>query len=173
MLLHSNESGAMWLDDATLLRAAAFLAKASELDPKNVQNRARLARSYAAMGQFAKARKEALKVLEQVPDGGDAIIALTDAARSKEDYQAAEKQLQKFPDKNDVSFYLASANLFFRTGDMSAAGNALGKALTIDPKSAQAHTATGDLYLFRKIRNKPAKNSKRLLSLRLFVPWNA
>ena len=36
--------GAMWLEGGSPLRAAAFLAKASELAPKNDQNRIRLAR---------------------------------------------------------------------------------------------------------------------------------
>jgi tetratricopeptide (TPR) repeat protein len=142
--------GAMWQDDAAPLRAAAFLVKASELDPKNAQNRIRLARCYVALGRFTDAAKEALKVLEQVPDDGNAIIVLTEAARSKEDLEAAEEQLQKFPKKNDVSFHLASANLFFHRGDPAAAGNALRQALTVDPKSSQAHMALGDLYLFRK-----------------------
>src|ERR1700747_3061926 len=31
--------GEMWLDDWAPIRASAFLAKASELDPNNVQNR--------------------------------------------------------------------------------------------------------------------------------------
>ena len=100
----------MWLEDGAPLRAAAFLAKASELAPKNDQNRIRLARCYLAIGRFADARKEALKVLEQTPDNGDAIIALTEAARSKEDIQAAEQQLEKYPKKDNVSFHLASAN---------------------------------------------------------------
>src|SRR6266571_8926364 len=62
--------GAMWQQDLALLRAAAFLARASELDPTNVQNRTRLARCYMAMGRSADGAKEALKVLEQVPDNG-------------------------------------------------------------------------------------------------------
>jgi tetratricopeptide (TPR) repeat protein len=77
--------GAMWQDDAVPLRAAAFLVKGRELDPKNAQNRIRLARCYAAMGRFADSTQEALKVLEQVPDNGDAIVVLAEAARSKED----------------------------------------------------------------------------------------
>src|SRR5205823_9311416 len=54
--------GAMWQDAAAPLHAAAFLIKASELDPKNVQNRIRLARCYVAIGRFADGTKEALKV---------------------------------------------------------------------------------------------------------------
>src|SRR5690242_18375868 len=59
--------GEMWLADWAPIRASAFLAKGSELDPNNVQNRVRLARSYAATGRLDDARKEALKALEQSP----------------------------------------------------------------------------------------------------------
>jgi tetratricopeptide (TPR) repeat protein len=157
--------GAMWQEDGAPLRAGAFLAKASELDPKNAQNRIRLARCYVATGRFADAKKEALKVLEQVPDNGDAIIVLTEAARSKEDVEAAEEQLQKFPKKNDVSFHLASANLLFKKGDPAAAGNALRQALTADPKSSTAHMAMGDLYLFQKDQKQAGEEFKKAADL--------
>jgi Tfp pilus assembly protein PilF len=142
--------GAMWQDDASPLRAGAFLIKASELDPKNIQNRVRLARSYVAMGRVADATKEALKVLEQAPDNGDALVVLAEAARSKEEIQAAKEQREKFPKKKDVSFHLASANLALKSGDPGAAGNALREAVAADPKSAAAHMAMGDLYLLQK-----------------------
>src|SRR5260370_1213623 len=103
--------GAMWLEEGAPLRAGAFLARATVLDPGNAQNRIRLARCYVATGQFADGKKEALNVLAQVPDNGDAIIALTEAARSKEDFEAAEEELQKFPKKNDASFYLPPPTL--------------------------------------------------------------
>src|SRR5437899_6027101 len=109
--------GAMWQDDGAPLRAAGFLKRASELDPKNIQNRIRLARCYEAVGRSADAKNEALKVLEQAPDNGDAIVTLTETARTKEDIEAAEEQLQKFPKKNDASFYLAVANLSLNGGD--------------------------------------------------------
>src|SRR5438034_471925 len=142
--------GAMWQEDSSPVRAAAFLARANELNPKNVQNRMRLARCYVATGGFADAQKEALKVLEQAPDNGDTLVVLTEAARSKEDIEAAEDQLQKFPKRNDVSFYLASANLFFSSGDPGAAGNALRQALTVDPKSSQVHMALANLHLVQR-----------------------
>src|SRR5438034_525589 len=154
--------GAMWQDEGAPLRAGAFLVRASVLDPSNAQNRIRLARCYVAMGRFADAKNEAVKVLEQLPDNGDAIIVLTEAARSKEDTEAAGEQLQKFPRKNDVSFYLASANLFFRKGDPAAAVNALRQALTVDPKSSTAHMAMGDLYLFQKDQKQAGEVLERL-----------
>src|SRR5256886_12757496 len=55
--------GAMWQDDGAPLRAAGFLKRASELDPKNIQNRIRLAPSYLATGHFSHGKKETLKDL--------------------------------------------------------------------------------------------------------------
>src|SRR5207247_8824846 len=139
--------GMMWLEDGAPLRAAAFLAKANELAPKNDQNRIRLARCYLAIGRFADASKQALKVLEKTPDNGDAIIALTEAARSKEDIQAAEQHLEKYPKKDDTSFHLASANLFLSSGDLAAAEKALRQALSLNPNSYVANMAGRALYL--------------------------
>jgi tetratricopeptide (TPR) repeat protein len=157
--------GAMWQEDGAPLRASAFLAKASELDPKNVQNRTRLARCYVATGRFNGAQKEALKVLEQAPDNGDALITLTEAARSKEDIEAAEERLQKFPKKNDVSFYLASANLLFNRGDTAGADNALRQALAVDSTSSQAHMALADLYLVQKDQKQAGEELKKAAEL--------
>jgi tetratricopeptide (TPR) repeat protein len=157
--------GAMWQDDAAPLRAAAFLKKASELDPKNAQNRIRLARCYLAVGQFAEAKNEALKVLEQVPDNGDAIAVLAEAARSKEDIETAEEQLEKFPSKNNVSFQLALANLFLHKGNATAAEDAVRQALTIDPKSSAAHMALGDLHLLRKDQKQAGEEFKKAAEL--------
>jgi tetratricopeptide (TPR) repeat protein len=157
--------GAMWQDDGAPLRAAEFLKRASELDPKNIQNGIRLARCYVATGRFAEGTKEALKVLEQARDNGDAIITLTEAARSKEDIEAAGEQLQKFPKKDDVSFYLASANLSFSGGNLSAADNALQQALAADPKSPAAHMAMGNLHLVQKDLKQAGDEFKKAADL--------
>jgi tetratricopeptide (TPR) repeat protein len=157
--------GVMWQDDGAPVRAAAFLVRASELDPKNIENRIRLARCYTATGHFSEGTKEALKVLEQAPDNGDAIITLTEAARSKEDIEAAEKQLQKFPKKNDVSFYLAAANLSFSGGDLSTAVNALQQALAAAPKSSAAHMAMGNLHLAQKDLKQAGEEFKKAADL--------
>jgi tetratricopeptide (TPR) repeat protein len=157
--------GEMWLDDWAPIRASAFLAKGSELDPSNVLNRVRLARSYAATGRLDDARKEALKVLEQSPDNADALVTLSEGARSKEGIEAAEEQLQKFPKKTDVSFYVASANLLFNTGDMVGADNVLRQALAVDPKSSQAHMAMGNLYLLQKNQKQAGEEFKKAAEL--------
>ena len=157
--------GMMWLEDGAPLRAAAFLAKANELAPKNDQNRIRLARCYLAIGRFADASKQALKVLEQTPDNGDAIIALTEAARSKEDIQAAEQHLEKYPKKDDTSFHLASANLLLNSGDLAAAENALRQALIVNPNSSAARMSMGDLYFLKKDQKQAAEEFRKAAEL--------
>src|SRR5438552_18639305 len=62
--------GAMWLEDGSPLRAAAFLAKANEVALKNDQNRIRIERCYLAIGCFVDARKQDFKVLEEMSDDG-------------------------------------------------------------------------------------------------------
>jgi len=157
--------GAMWLDQGAPFRAAAFLVKASELAPKSDEYRLRLARCYLAIGRFADANKEALKVLQQTPDNGDAMIALTEAVRSKEDIQAAGEQLEKYPKRDDVSFHLASANLLLNSGEVAAAENALRQALTVDPNSSAAHMAMGDLYLLKKDQKQAGEEFKKAAEL--------
>jgi tetratricopeptide (TPR) repeat protein len=157
--------GTMWLEDGSPLRAAAFLAKANELAPKNDQNRIRLARCYLSIGRFADASKQALKVLEQTPDNGDAIIVLTEAARSKEDIQTGEEHFEKYPKKDDISFHLASANLFLSSGNLPAAENTLRQALAVNPNSSAAHMALGDLYLLKKDQKQAAEEFKKAAEL--------
>ena len=157
--------GAMWLDEGAPLRAVAFLAKASELDPNSIEYHTRLARAYLSLGHFADARKEALKVLERFPDNDDAIVALTEAAQNKEEIEQAEEQLQKFPKKDNVSFHLASANLFLREGNLSAAEDALRKALNADPKSAAAQMAMGDLHVLQKDLKQAGEEFKKAAEL--------
>jgi len=157
--------GAMWLEENAPLRAAPFLIKASELEPNNAQSRIRLARCYLAAEDLANATKEALKVLEKVPDSGDAIVVLTDAARSNEEIEEAVQQLQKFPKKDDASFHLASANLFLYKRDLAAAGDALQQALAVDPKSSAAHMAMGDLHLLQKDPKQAGEDFKKAADL--------
>ncbi|HEU0272985.1 MAG TPA: tetratricopeptide repeat protein [Candidatus Udaeobacter sp.] len=156
--------GAVWLEEGAPLRAAEFLTKASQLDPSNTEYHTRLADAYLALGRFADAKKEALQVLEVKPDSGDAIIALTKAAQSKEDVEEAEQRLQKIK-KESLPFYLASANLSLRQSNLSAAQDALQRALTNDPQSSVAHMAMGDFYLLKKDQKQAGEEFKKAAEL--------
>jgi tetratricopeptide (TPR) repeat protein len=90
---------------------------------------------------------------------------LTEAAQTREDIQEAGQHLQKFSEKNSISFYLASANLFLRQGNLSAAEDALRQGLTVDPKSAAAHMALGDLNLIKKDQKQAGEEFKNAAAL--------
>jgi tetratricopeptide (TPR) repeat protein len=156
-----ERAGAIWMEGGSPLHAAEFLARASALEPNNAEYQMRLARAYLALGRLADARKVALKVLELFPNNSDALIAVTEAAQTKEDIDEAGQQLQKFAKKDSLSFYLASANLFLRQGDLSATEDALRHALTNDPKSAAAHMAMGDFYLLKKDQKQAGEEFKK------------
>ena len=59
--------GAMWADEGVPLRAAAFLLKARELAPEDLDNRYKLALIYLQVGQPNEAFKEATEILKQAP----------------------------------------------------------------------------------------------------------
>jgi len=83
--------GAMWLENGAPLRAGGFLLKAVELAPNDIDNHLNLARVYLAMGRAADARKEAMTVLEKVPDKAQALLILVDSCQKSEDLAAAEQ----------------------------------------------------------------------------------
>ena len=157
--------GQIWLEEGAPLRAAAFLKKAEELAPKDLDNRLRLTRVYVVIGQFAAARKEVLAVLEQSPANGEALVLLTEMARAPELISAAEEVVEKFPNKETASYQLAKANLALRKGDLPAAKEAISRALALAPKSPEAHQAKGILCLFQKDSKGAAEELKTAAEL--------
>ncbi|HEY2799775.1 MAG TPA: tetratricopeptide repeat protein, partial [Chthoniobacterales bacterium] len=142
--------GAIWLDEGAPLRAGAFLKRAEELAPKDNENRLRLARVYLSVGQPAEAQKEVLAVLQQEPTNGKALVLLTEMARTPADIGRADAALQKFPDKGNVSYHLASANVALRKRDLAGAQQAIRDAVAADPKSPEAHQAMAVVDLLQK-----------------------
>jgi len=157
--------GAMWLDEGAPLRAGAFLIKAAELAPNNIDNHLNLARVYLAIGRVPDARKEAMTVLEKAPDTGQALFILVDAAQKPEDLAAAEQELQKFPHHDNADYYLASAGIAGKKGDIAGAEAALQRAAAADPNSPRVHSALGTLYLIKKDVEKAGAELEKAATL--------
>ena len=146
---------------------AHFWQKGAKLDPNNVQNRVRLARSYAAAGQLdGGTKEEALKVLEQSPENGDALVILSESARSKESIEAVEEQLQKFPKKERRLFLPCFGECAFQHG-RHGRGRAMrfGRRSQLILKSSQAHMAMGNLYLFQRDKKQAGEELKKAAEL--------
>src|SRR6266516_4138644 len=122
----------MWADEGAPLRAAAFLLKARELAPKDLDNRYKLALVYLRVGQPNDAFKEATEILKQAPDNGPALALLAETSITPEQNQTAEQELQKFPQRDSPYLEVANAALAIRKGDLAAAEAVLNHALSLD-----------------------------------------
>src|SRR5438309_4562082 len=142
--------GAMWADEGAPLRAAAFLLKARELAPKDLDNRYKLALVYLRVGQPNEAFKEATEILKQAPDNGPALALLAEASVTPEQTQTTEQELQKFPQRDNPYFETADGMLAIHKADWTKAETALTHAVSLDPKCAQAHTGLAALSIVRK-----------------------
>ena len=111
--------GAMWAAEGAPLRAGAFLMKAKEFAPKDLDNRYKLALVYVRVGQPQEAFKEATEILKQAPDHGPALALLAETAVTPEQIQAAEQEVQKFPHQDSPYFEVANAALAIRKQDLA------------------------------------------------------
>lgn len=142
--------GQIWYAQGSSLKAGGFLTRSRELAPDDLETRFYLARAFRDVGDLASARKEARYILARDPANGEALFLLSELATAPEEIQAARETVQKFPEKNSVSYLLAAANLALRQSQPEKAGNLISRALALDPKSPEAHRSKGILHLFRK-----------------------
>ncbi|MGI8602946.1 MAG: tetratricopeptide repeat protein [Verrucomicrobiales bacterium] len=157
--------GLIWFEQGAPQRALPFLRKTGELAPNHIEARTKLGWALFSLGGVAEARKEAIGILQQSPAWGEALILLNDTIRTPEELTETESQLQSFPDRDDLSFHLASARVFLRKKDLEAAENSLRQALARDPKSWRAHQAMGQFYLLQKEAAKAGEEFKMAAEL--------
>ena len=142
--------GQMWLEQGDPAKAGAFLVKARELIPNDLENRLRLARVLNAVGNRAEAKKEVFFVLQQSPANGEALMFLTESAQTPEEINIAEQALQKFPQRDTIWYQLAAANIAIRKSDLATAQTLIARALSLNPKSPEAHQLGAILHLLQK-----------------------
>jgi tetratricopeptide (TPR) repeat protein len=131
--------GIIWFEQGAPLRAYAYLLRSRELEPDNIEARTKLALVLSDLGENDGAREEALAVLQQSPGHEEALLLLTSIASTKEEVEAAEDQLRKIPQENDIAYHLAWANLAARKGDFAYADSELQEALKLGPNSPRIH----------------------------------
>src|SRR5438874_1908596 len=142
--------GAMWAAEGAPLRAGAFLMKAKESAPNDLDNRYKLALVYVRVSQPQEAFKEATEILKQAPDHGPALALLAETAITPEQIQAAEQEVEKFPHHDSPYFEVANAVLAMRKRDLSKAEALLNHAISTDPKCPEARVAMAVLAVAKK-----------------------
>jgi tetratricopeptide (TPR) repeat protein len=160
-----QQLGLIWFEEGAPLRAAPFLLKAKELAPNNFNNRAKLASTLLSLGAVAEARKEALAILQLSPGNGDAIKILAETTRTPQEVDESNAQLLKFPQRDSAAFYLASAFLALRKGDVPSTEKALQQALALEPKSPSPHLAMASFQLVQKNETQAGQELKTAAEL--------
>ena len=144
-----RQLGLIWAEQGAPLRALPYLFKSRELEPNNPEVRTKIALALGALRQIADSRKEALAALEQAPGNEEAMLLLIDTALTDEDLAATQNAIKAGGKAGSPLDHLSAAQVAGRKQDLNAVEMELKKALELDPKSASAHSAMGNLHLRR------------------------
>jgi tetratricopeptide (TPR) repeat protein len=130
-------------------QAFAFLSRAEEVAPDDIDVRLKLASMYLAGRELDKARKESSFVLEKQPKNFEALLLYAGTAKTAEEIDEALKRLESLRGELDgrARFHLAVAALQIRKGDTKSGEREMKEAIAREPSSADARTALGTYYL--------------------------
>ena len=138
----------IYCDQGSLLKGFAYLRKASELEPGNIDVQLRLGSTYLATHKFKEAREAAIRVLEKQPGNEQGLLLLAETAQAPEEIRETLQLIENFrqQDRDRTGYHLAMGTLFFQQQDPTRAESEIKKALDLDPESSAAHFALGNLY---------------------------
>lgn len=125
---------------------AAYLAKAYELQPANLDVRDRLAMVDNQAGKFSEARDQALFVLAQRPDDEDAPLTLATSARTPKEVDEVRQRLLKLPSNSGAAVLVALASLEMRQNKLTEAEALLVRAQKLQPKSSVVAAGLAAIY---------------------------
>jgi Tfp pilus assembly protein PilF len=156
--------GLTYLDIGDIRSGAAYLRKATELNPKHQQAQLKLAELMATSRDqdvLQQAASRLADVLSASPDNSEATDALALAewkmGKTDEATTRLEDTLQKFPSHLQTSVELARMKLLKK--DLAGAEQVLKQAVVGAPQSSPAELALGQLYM---MTNQPAKAEPEL-----------
>jgi tetratricopeptide (TPR) repeat protein len=168
--------GAIYYDQGRLRAAVVFLKKAAEVAPEDRDDRAKLAAIMNVLGDHAKAREEAIAILEEDPLHVDAIHVMAESAFSAAEITAARERLQKLKAKSGdkSAFHVAEGLLYLRETNASSAELEFKQAVALDPKMGTAYIGLGTILwqrndltgaeqMFKKAAElSPARSTRQL-----------
>ena len=133
------------------IHAHAYLLKAIELEPDNLQVHLKLSLSYLTLRDLKKARQEARWVLARNPGQEEALEVLAESIGSPSEISEMRQELESIRQtgKDNAGFHVAFGTLFLLQQDWTNAEPEFKKALELDPKSASAQFGLGNLFWFR------------------------
>src|SRR5882724_5551610 len=139
--------GAIYYEQGRFGRAFAFLSKARDLNPNDLELRIKMATLYLSARKTKEAREEINFVLDKNPAHPEAPVLLAESVTTRTNLDQARLLLEKLSSQvgETAPVVLSRGVLQFREGNTKAAEETFKKALALDPKSSAAHYALGNL----------------------------
>ncbi|MBI2929396.1 MAG: tetratricopeptide repeat protein [Verrucomicrobia bacterium] len=143
--------GTIYYSRGELAKAVPFLLRMEQLRPEDLSVRLRLATVFLLARQTAKAREEAIYVLDRQATNNEAMLLLSDASVTPEEVKDCRDRFQQIRPQaaNQASFHVALGTLSFRDRDYNTAEDAFKEALRLDPNGMAAKVGLGNLYWAR------------------------
>ena len=144
--------GLIYYDQARLFPARAFLQRASDLQPDNLELKVKLGLIAIAFGDANTARTQAEAILSRQPEQPDAPLLLAMSVRTPKETENALAYLQKLPPAvvSNAPVQLAIGMLKLQQNQPESAESHINAALARNPKYAEAHAALASIHLARK-----------------------
>jgi tetratricopeptide (TPR) repeat protein len=147
-----RQLGLIYQEEGRLARAHAFLIKAADLEPENLEVRDKLALNCLSLGDLTNAIAQANFILTKTPGHAEALEVLCGAVTTSNALQQTQAQIEKLrqADQDRASYHVAFGTLALRRADLTNAESEFKKATELDPKSTSALLALGNIYWARR-----------------------
>ena len=143
-----RQLGLIYFDQGKPAKAYPLLRQAEGLNPDDIDVRLKLASLYLAGRKFKEVQAEAEYILQKNPGHDEALVLLSDTARTPEEIDALRNRLETARPQlaNRPGFHLALGNVVHRQRNIAQAEASFKEAIRLNPQSALAHSMLGNLY---------------------------
>jgi len=147
-----RQMGSLYKDEGRLPLAYSYLRAASEMQPRDLPLKAKLASVELSLGLTKEARQAAKQILAGDPANEDALTVLIGTSRTKEEQAESLELVQALQNKGpDASAYhLSISAVLLAQGKLDQGEAEVRKALAFNPKSVSAEVELGEILLVRK-----------------------
>lgn len=147
-----GQLGVIYFQSGRLPQANAYLSKAIEMNPDNLEARISYGLLNLTVRNLTNSLEQANYVLSKQPTNEDAVLLLAECATTPQAAKTIAGQISSLAQVNGEAapYRLALATLAMRSGDIKQAEQHVQRALQLAPKSAAAHAAQAMLHLQNK-----------------------
>jgi putative PEP-CTERM system TPR-repeat lipoprotein len=147
-----RQLGILYFDEGRLTHAYAFLKKAVELDPKNVQAQIKLGEASLARGAIKDARDAAKLALDREPSNEEALLLLANTARTGPEETETTRIVERLRNANKdcAGYHLVMGRMLLLHRDSSGAEKETRAAMALDPKSSAGYEDLGEIFLLQR-----------------------